>query len=142
VTGKSRTWARAIEHYPQLGLFFSVERDGQQDITCNECGLILKTVPTSDLTRTLDEMQLALAVGSETCPHCRSVICFPASIRFWLHLPGVREERQGGEEKTENFRRAARYPFMTYLERSHAELCGAHFSLRRPSLHFVASWKA
>ena len=47
------------------GLFFSVERGDQADITCNECEFILKTVPASEVRRTLDEMQLALVVASE-----------------------------------------------------------------------------
>jgi hypothetical protein len=47
------------------GLFFPVERGDQVDITCNECGLILKTVPAANSRRTLDEMELTLPVTSE-----------------------------------------------------------------------------
>jgi hypothetical protein len=30
------------------GLLFAVERGDQSDITCNECGLVFKSVPTAD----------------------------------------------------------------------------------------------
>jgi uncharacterized protein (DUF983 family) len=58
-------------------LFFPVERGHQVDITCNECGLTLKTVPAADSRRTLEEMELTLPVASEKCPHCGFVNLFP-----------------------------------------------------------------
>ena len=53
------------------GLFLPRERDnGQVEIRCNDCGFVLKTVSAADVRRTLDELQLTLAVASEMCPHC------------------------------------------------------------------------
>ena len=41
------------------------------DITCNECGIVLRTVANADLQRTYDEMELGLAtVAMELCPYC------------------------------------------------------------------------
>ena len=40
------------------------------DIICNECDVVVKTVPIADLERTLREMEFALDMCSETCPHC------------------------------------------------------------------------
>jgi hypothetical protein len=54
-----------------------VERGGLTDITCNECGLVLKTVTSGEFRRTLDEMELSLGVASEQCSHCGSVNLFP-----------------------------------------------------------------
>lgn len=58
------------------GLFLPVERGDMTDITCNECGSILKSVPSVDLRRILDEMELSLGVASEQCPRCGSVNLF------------------------------------------------------------------
>jgi hypothetical protein len=65
------------------GLFFPVVNGEQAEITCNDCGLILKSVPAADVRRTLDEMQLTLAVASEICPHCGSVNLFPGFDRMF-----------------------------------------------------------
>jgi hypothetical protein len=46
-------------------------------IICNECGVIVRTVPVSDLQKTLDEMELALDVAGVICPHCQPVNLFP-----------------------------------------------------------------
>jgi hypothetical protein len=46
-------------------------------IECNECGAVVRTVPASDLQRTLDEMELSLDVSVEKCPHCGSVNVMP-----------------------------------------------------------------
>jgi ribosomal protein S27E len=59
------------------GLLLPFERGDFADIICNECGAIVRTVPTADLRRTLDDMQLKLDVASERCPHCRSVNLLP-----------------------------------------------------------------
>ena len=45
------------------GLFVPVEQGSAAHITCNECGLVLKSVPIADLRRTLDEMELTLRSG-------------------------------------------------------------------------------
>jgi hypothetical protein len=45
-----------------------VVRGDQADIVCNECGLVVRTVPAADLQKTLDEMELTLDMCSEMCP--------------------------------------------------------------------------
>jgi len=52
-------------------------RGDQAEITCNECGTILRTVAVGDLQRTLDEMELSLEMCSAICPHCGNVNVFP-----------------------------------------------------------------
>jgi phage FluMu protein Com len=43
------------------------------EIIFNECGALIRTVPTTALERVLAEMELTLNFCSEECPHCRSV---------------------------------------------------------------------
>jgi ribosomal protein S27E len=47
------------------------------NLTCNECGVTVRTVPTIELAKTLDEMELTLDVAIELCPYCRQVNLFP-----------------------------------------------------------------
>jgi DNA-directed RNA polymerase subunit RPC12/RpoP len=82
------------------GLLFGEGReDGQADIACNDCGFVLESVPASDVRRTLDELQLKLAVASEMCPHCGSVNLFPGFDRMLAYTcrqcgKGVKLERE------------------------------------------------
>jgi hypothetical protein len=39
-------------------------------ICCSECDAIIRTVPASDLQRTLDAMELSLDLATAKCPHC------------------------------------------------------------------------
>jgi hypothetical protein len=68
------------------GLFFPVERGDEADLTCNECGFVLRTVPRADLRRVQDEMQLTLDVASEKCPHCGAVNLFPGFSRMYAFV--------------------------------------------------------
>jgi hypothetical protein len=53
-------------------------RGDEADITCNECGAIVRTVPVPDLQRTYDEIELSLdATATEMCPRCGRVNIFP-----------------------------------------------------------------
>ena len=52
------------------------------DLTCNECGAIVRTVPAEDLTATLNEMELQLGMCTQMCPHCRTVNIFPGFDRI------------------------------------------------------------
>jgi ribosomal protein S27E len=53
-------------------------RGDEADITCNECGSVVRTVPVGDLQRTYDEIELSLdSVATEMCPHCGQVNVFP-----------------------------------------------------------------
>ena len=59
------------------GLLFPVARGDQSDITCDECGLALKSIPAGDLRRTLDQMELTLDVATEKCSDCGTMNLFP-----------------------------------------------------------------
>jgi len=52
------------------GCLFGVTKGDLGEIVCNECLVVVRTVPASDLQRTLDEMELAGDVASAVCPHC------------------------------------------------------------------------
>ena len=68
------------------GLFFPEETEaGDAAITCNECGFVIRTVFVADLQKTLDEMQLQLAVASEQCPKCGKVNLFPGFSRMMAY---------------------------------------------------------
>jgi hypothetical protein len=47
------------------------------DIVCNECESIVRTVPSAELQKTLNEMELSLDMSTEMCPFCRSVNVLP-----------------------------------------------------------------
>jgi hypothetical protein len=46
-------------------------------IECSECGVVLRRVPASEVTKVLHEMELALPILSALCRHCGSVNLFP-----------------------------------------------------------------
>jgi hypothetical protein len=52
--------------------------DGDQaNIVCNECCAVVRSVPASELYRTLNEMELSLEFVTVVCPHCQFVNLFP-----------------------------------------------------------------
>jgi RNase P subunit RPR2 len=59
------------------GCFNAVIRGDVASITCNECNVVLKTVPTADAQHALHEMELSLDMTIENCPHCGAVNLFP-----------------------------------------------------------------
>ena len=64
------------------GCISPVSRGEEADITCNECGAIVRTVRSADLRRMLDEMESQLAVASGICQHCGAVNLFPGFSRM------------------------------------------------------------
>ena len=61
------------------GTLWGLRRDDQPgiaDIICNECGVTVKTVPSAELQRTLDTMELSLDSCTVECPHCGTVNLF------------------------------------------------------------------
>jgi hypothetical protein len=50
-------------------------------ISCNECGTIVQTVPTSELQRTLDEMQAGMDLAAERGQVCDAVNVMPGFER-------------------------------------------------------------
>jgi hypothetical protein len=59
------------------GCLMGIIRGEQASIECNECGTVVRTVAPADLQRTLDEMEISLAMCTEMCPHCGKVNVFP-----------------------------------------------------------------
>jgi uncharacterized protein (DUF983 family) len=58
------------------GCLVGIIHGGQARIECNECGTVVRTVAPADLQRTLDEMEISLAMCTEMCPHCGRVNVF------------------------------------------------------------------
>ena len=52
------------------------------EIRCNECNTPIRTVPASDLQRTLAKMELNGDVASAICPHCGAVDLAPGFSRL------------------------------------------------------------
>jgi RNase P subunit RPR2 len=68
------------------GCLDAIFRGYDADITCNECGVVVRTVPVTDLERTLDGMELTLNVSSEMCPKCGRVNLFPGFSRMLVYI--------------------------------------------------------
>jgi uncharacterized protein (DUF983 family) len=63
------------------GCLIGVVIDSQRAaITCNECAAEVRAVPAGDLRKTLDEMELGLALAMPVCPFCESVNLFPGFV--------------------------------------------------------------
>ena len=58
----------------------------QADIFCNVCETIVRTVPASDLQRTLDEMESTLDMCTDMCPQCGQVNVFPGFSRMMAYV--------------------------------------------------------
>ena len=50
-------------------------------ISCDECGAVVRTVPSSDLQHTLDEIESTVDLAVERCQHCRAVNLIPGFER-------------------------------------------------------------
>jgi hypothetical protein len=61
------------------GYLNGIIRGDRADIVCNECDKVVRTVPTADLQRTLDAMELSVDVTTVKCPHCETVHISPTS---------------------------------------------------------------
>lgn|ERR1035441_2290516 len=61
------------------GCLFGVTQGDLAEIVCNECLVVVRAVPASDLQRTLDEMEVAGGVASAVCPHCGATHLAPGS---------------------------------------------------------------
>jgi hypothetical protein len=59
------------------GCLNGIVRGDQAEIVCTECNAVIRTVPTTELRRTLAEMQLSLDVASAKCAHCGTVHLSP-----------------------------------------------------------------
>jgi hypothetical protein len=45
-------------------------RGDESDIICNECGVLIGTVPTKNLEKALNDMELTLDFCTQICRHC------------------------------------------------------------------------
>jgi hypothetical protein len=55
------------------GIVMATERGKLADLTCNECGVVVRTVPRVNAKQELLRMAVGLGVCTERCPHCRKV---------------------------------------------------------------------
>ena len=66
------------------GTIWAITRNGDPDtadLICNECSAVVRTVPTVDVQRILDEMESMLDVATSKCPHCGAVTLVPGFSR-------------------------------------------------------------
>ena len=65
------------------GCLFRVVQGDLAEIVCTECLVVVRTIPASDLQRTLDEMELEGDVASAVCPHCGATHLAPGFSMLW-----------------------------------------------------------
>jgi hypothetical protein len=55
------------------------------DLACNECSVLIKTVPAAEVPMVLSQMLLSQTENCQHhCPHCGTLNTFPASVQCWL----------------------------------------------------------
>jgi hypothetical protein len=59
------------------GIIMPVSRGDYADLTCNECGLVIRTVAAGEAEPTLLDMAISGGVCGGTCPICGGVNTFP-----------------------------------------------------------------
>ena len=55
------------------GCLFPAEHDGKVDLTCNECGVVLCSIPVHEVEMRMLQMAIALGFCSEIRPYCKEV---------------------------------------------------------------------
>src|SRR5215203_1954911 len=68
------------------GCVFPVFRENEADITCNECGAIIKTIPAHQAVDALMEMALAQESCTATCPGCGQENIFPGFSEMFAFI--------------------------------------------------------
>ena len=68
------------------GRIFPVFRENEADITCNECGSIIKTVPADQAVDALMEMALSQESSIATCPHWGQENVFPGFSEMFAFI--------------------------------------------------------
>ena len=76
------------------GCLFGVSRGDQSDIVCNECDVIVRTVPVTDLARTLREMELQAMLLAQCVPTVVRFIWLQSSLTDRIRPRRVRRNRQ------------------------------------------------
>jgi hypothetical protein len=59
------------------GCLIVVERGAVADLVCNECGALIRTVPTDEAPQILMRMVIDQGMCSAVCPHCQALNTFP-----------------------------------------------------------------
>jgi hypothetical protein len=59
------------------GCLIVVERGAVADLVCNECGALIRTVPTDEAPQVLLRMVIDQGMCSAVCPHCQALNTFP-----------------------------------------------------------------
>ena len=60
-----------------MGVLYGIVRGDRSFIEYNDCGAVVRTLPTADLQKTSNEMEFGLEVTRERCPHCGNVNLMP-----------------------------------------------------------------
>jgi hypothetical protein len=71
------------------GTIWPVPREGEDvvDFCCNECDSLIKTVPTSDVSATIEAMREDKGEGVWCeCPHCGEVNEFPGYEKMFAYI--------------------------------------------------------
>jgi hypothetical protein len=76
-----------------------VERGDETDIVCNECGVVIRTVPPAEVQQTLLKMAMPDGVmASSTCPHCGGLNTFPGFSTIFAYVCQESGEGVGVQE--------------------------------------------
>ena len=59
------------------GHLTGLTRGDWAEVVCNECGAVVRTVPVSELGKTLTQMELSLELATAICPRCGAVNLLP-----------------------------------------------------------------
>jgi hypothetical protein len=59
------------------GIVMPVERGEAADLVCNECGVVIATVPAAEVEQTLPRMATEGGYCSAISPHCGELDTFP-----------------------------------------------------------------
>ena len=69
-----------VAEVESCGCLFVQVRGDQADITCNECGSIVRTVPTEEVAAVMNALMMEVAseaMYTARCPHCGALNTFP-----------------------------------------------------------------
>lgn len=70
----------SVEKVDCCGCLFVHVRGNEADITCNECGAVIRTVLAQGAAAVMEALMMQVAAGaisSARCPHCGALNTFP-----------------------------------------------------------------
>jgi hypothetical protein len=59
------------------GCLMAQVRGAEADIVCNECGVVIRTMPVPEVESAMAALAATSAICSARCAHCRAVNTFP-----------------------------------------------------------------